>query len=73
MEEKQVDVEKKNERKTPTAADEAASEFFCGRAGVLVGVVPGDEGIRVCGERGTTPRSPKTPLARGTWCPATKE
>ncbi len=39
--------------------------FFCGRAGALVGVVPGDEGIRVCGERGTTPRSPKTHLARG--------
>ena len=36
-------------------------------------VVPGDEEIRASGERSTTPSPLKPCLARGTWCPATKE
>ena len=36
-------------------------------------VVPGDEEIRVCGWRSTTPSGPVLRFAHPTWCPATKK
>ena len=37
------------------------------------GVVPVDEGTRVCGERSTTPDWRKAGSSLGAWCPSTKE
>ena len=37
------------------------------------GVVPHDEGTRVCGERSTTPNLPEAHPPLETWCPVTKE
>ena len=37
------------------------------------GVVPADEGTRVCGERSTTPDRRNSRLSLGAWCPSTKE
>ena len=37
------------------------------------GVVPVDEGTRVCGERSTTPSRWKAGSSLGAWCPSTKE
>ena len=37
------------------------------------GVVPVDEGTRVCGERSTTPSRRKAGSSLGAWCPSTKE
>ena len=49
----------------------------CGRPGegrfVPGGVVPVDEGTRVCGERSTTPNWRKAGSCLGAWCPSTKE
>ena len=49
----------------------------CGRPGegrfVPGGVVPVDEGTRVCGERSTTPDWWKAGSCLGAWCPSTKE
>ena len=40
---------------------------------VSVGVVPVDEGTRICGERSTTPSRRNSRLGLGAWCPSTKE
>ena len=49
----------------------------CGRPGegrfVPGGVVPVDEGTRICGERSTTPSRRNSRLGLGAWCPSTKE
>lgn len=49
----------------------------CGRPGegrfVPGGVVPVDEGTRVCGERSTTPDRRNSRLGLRAWCPSTKE
>ena len=37
------------------------------------GVVPVDEGTRVCGERSTTPSRRNSRLSLGAWCSSTKE
>ena len=37
------------------------------------GVVPVDEGTRVCGEKSTTPSRRNSRLSLGAWCPSTKE
>ena len=37
------------------------------------GVVPADEGTRVCGERSTTPSRRNSRLGLGAWCSSTKE
>lgn len=40
---------------------------------VSVGVVPVDEGTRVCGERSTTPEQQEVGSGPGAWCSSTKE